>query len=162
MNIGTNRITGFELNMKYDPVKWLTVNGDFNYGKFIRRGDLENQSFDFNGDQWTSRLNTKFKLPAGIDLELTGNFESGYQTVQGTISEILYADMGLRKKLVKGKAVINLGVRDVFSTRKRESVVDNQNFYWYNYDLRGRFITLGFSYGFGKGEAMTYSGSRRF
>ena len=28
-NIGTNRSTGLELNAKYTPVKWLTVNGDF-------------------------------------------------------------------------------------------------------------------------------------
>ncbi|WCO03403.1 hypothetical protein [Psychroserpens ponticola] len=31
----------------------------------------------------------------------------------------------------------------------------------YSFDQRGRFITLGISYGFGKGEAMTYSGGRR-
>ena len=42
-----------------------------------------------------------------------------------------------------------------------ESVIDQPEFYLYSFEQRGRFITLGFSYGFGKGEAMTYSGRRR-
>ena len=162
LNVGTNRMTGFELNAKYEPIKWLTINGDFNYGRFIREGDFENQSFDFNGDQWSSRMTTKFNLPMQIDLEITGNFESAYQTVQSRISQNAYADIGLRKKIIKGKAVINLAVRDIFSSRIRESIIDQPEYYLYSFNQRGRFVSLGFSYGFGKGEAMTYSGSRGY
>ena len=161
INVGTNRATGFELNAKYEPVKWLTLNGDFNFNGFNRQGDFEDQSFDFVGTRWSSRLNSKFKLPAQIDLEVTGNYQSGYRTVQSEISDNTYADIGLRKKLIEGKAVINFSVRDVFSSRIRESITEQPEFYLYNYGKRGRYITLGFSYGFGKGEAMTYSGARR-
>ena len=62
-NLGTNRTTGSELNAKYSPADWLTFNGDFNYNYFKREGDNETQTFDFDGFQWTSRLNTKLKLP---------------------------------------------------------------------------------------------------
>ncbi|GJM29738.1 MAG: TonB-dependent receptor [Cyclobacteriaceae bacterium] len=162
MNIGTSKMTGIELNIKYEPIKWLTLSGDFNYGIFTREGDLEGQSFDFDGDQWTSRINAKINLPAQIDLELTGNFESGYQTVQQQLSRNDYADVGIRKKIIGGKGVINLSVRDVFASRVARGVIDEPEYYLYTRDTRGRFFTLGFSYGFGKGEAMTYSGSRRF
>lgn len=161
VNIGTNRMTGFELNAKYEPLKWLTINGDFNYGMFIREGDFEGQTFDFDGDQWTSRMTAKLSLPAQIDLELTGNFESAYQTVQRELSQNAYADVGIRKKIIKGKGVINLSVRDVFASRIARGVIDQPGYYLYTWDTRGRFFTLGFSYGFGKGEAMTYSGNRR-
>lgn len=161
LNIGTDRTTGFEVNAKFEPVDWATINGDFNYNQFNREGDFENQSFNFDGDRWTSRLITKFKLPAQFDVEITGNYESGYQTVQSQISENAYADIGLRKKMMKGKAVINISIRDVFASRIRESITEQPGFSLYRYSLRGRFATLGFSYGFGKGEAMTYSGSRR-
>lgn len=161
LNIGANRATGFEVNAKYDPIKWLAINGDFNYNQFNREGDFENSSFNFDGNRWSSRLTTKFKLPAQIDLELTGNYESGFQTVQSEVSGFAHADVGVRKKMLEGKAVINFSVRDVFASRIFESITEQPAFSLFTHNLRGRFITLGFSYGFGKGEAMTYSGGRR-
>jgi outer membrane receptor protein involved in Fe transport len=161
INIGTNNTTGFEANVKYSPVQWFTINGDFNFNYFIRDGAYEDQSFDFNGNNWTTKVTGKFKLPADFDFEITGQYQSGYPTVQSEISANAFADIGIRKKLLKGKAVINLGIRDLFESRIRESETFQPDFYLYNYSTRGRFITLGFSYGFGKGEAMTYSGRRR-
>ena len=161
LNIGTRNKTGLEVNSKWFPAKWLTVSGDLNYGFFVRRGEFNSQNFDFNGSQWTSRLNTKFKLPGKIDFEITGNYESGFRTLQGDISGFAYLDAGLRKKFGEGKAILNLAVRDLFASRIQESNRTQPTFYLYNFSQRGRFLTLGFSYGFGKGEAMTYSGRRR-
>ncbi len=161
MNIGTNNTTGLELNGDYSPNKWLKLTGDFNINYFVRKGEFQQQSFDFTGDQWSSQLTSKIALPADFDLEISGNFQSGYRTVQSQVSGFAFADFGVRKKLKGGKAVINLGVRDIFATRIQESVIQRPQFYLYDYGRRGRFVTLGFSYGFGKGEAMTYSGSRR-
>jgi len=160
-NIGTNNATGIEFNAKYSPAKWLTFNGDFNYSSFTRDGTFNSQVFDFSGDQWSSKLMTKIKLPADIDLETTGNYRSGFQTVQSEISDQLFLDIGLRKKLLKGKAVISLSVRDLFASRVRESEINQPDFYVYNRRQRGTFAALGFSYGFGKGEAMEFSGQRR-
>jgi hypothetical protein len=128
----------------------------------MREGTLDATSFDFSADQWSSKLNAKFKLPADIDVEITGQYRSGVQTVQGRISENYFADFGFRKKIMKGKAVLSIGVRDIFASRIRESIADQERFYVYNFGQRGRFITAGFSFGFGKGEAMEYSGRRRY
>lgn len=160
-NIGVNHSTGIEFNAKYSPFNWLTLNGDFNYNKFKRDGTFEDRVFDFNGNQWSSKVMAKVKLPADIDFETTGNYQSAYETVQGDVSDQLFVDLGLRKKLLKGKAVLSLSVRDLFASRIDESVTDQPDFYVYNRRQRGRFAALGFSYGFGKGEAMEFSGSRR-
>ncbi|GHB72946.1 outer membrane beta-barrel family protein [Persicitalea jodogahamensis] len=161
MNIGTNKTTGFELNGDYSPNKWLKITGDLNINYFVREGEFQQQSFDFSGDQWSSQLTSKIGLPANFDLEISGNYQSSYRTVQSRVTGYAFADLGIRKKLKGGKAVINLGVRDIFASRIQESVIERSNFYLYDFGQRGRFVTLGFSYGFGKGEAMTYSGSRR-
>lgn len=161
MNIGSSRKTGIEMNGKYTPLKWFTLNGDANYGIFIREGQFEDQDFDFQGDQWSSRATGKFQLPSGFDLEVSGRYESRVQTVQGMTSGFASMDLGLRKKLWKGKAIVNASVRDLFASRIRENIIDRSDFYLYSFSQRGRFITLGFSYSFGKGEAMTYSGRRR-
>ncbi len=161
MNIGSNNTTGVELNGDYSPNKWLKITGDFNLNYFVRKGEFQQQSFDFTGDQWSTQLTSKISLPASFDLEIGGNYQSGYRTVQSEVSGFAFMDLGLRKKLKGGKAVINLGVRDVFASRIQERVIERPEFYLYDYGRRGTFFTLGFSYGFGKGEAMTYSGSRR-
>ncbi|MGB0404312.1 MAG: TonB-dependent receptor domain-containing protein [Salibacteraceae bacterium] len=160
-NIGNRNKTGVELNGKYAPNKWFTLSGDINFGYFIRTGDYQGQNFDFSGDQWSSKLTTKFKLPKKIDLEIKGEFQSRVKTVQGEQSGFALMDIGIRKKFGEGKTVVSLGVRDVFASRIRESYASESNFYSYNYSKRGRFFVLGVSYSFGKGEAMTYTGGRR-
>ncbi len=160
-NIGTNRSTGLEVNGKYIFNDWLTFNGDINYNYFSREGIFEGTIFDFSADQWTSKLTAKAKLPWKVDFEVTGQYLSGFQTVQGQVSSIIFADLGLRKKVLKGRGIFNFSVRDIFASRIEETVTNQPNFYLYSWDRRGRFVTFGFSYGFGKGEAMEYSGKRR-
>jgi len=160
-NVGTNQRIGFEANFKYSPINWFTLSGDFNYGYFQRDGEFEDQVFDFNGDQSTSRLTGKFKLPAQFELEIIGNHQSSFRNIQSEISSVTFADLGLRKKVSKGKLVLNFSIRDIFASRIREIQTSGEDFNVYSNSLRGRFVTLGLSYGFGKGEAMTYSGRRR-
>ncbi|MCB0662550.1 MAG: TonB-dependent receptor [Saprospiraceae bacterium] len=162
VNIGTNDAIGIEVNGKYDVAKWWTINGDLNYNYFSRLGMLEGTSFDFSADQFTSKLTTKFKLPLDFEVEITGQFQSRYKTVQSEVSQNLFADLGARKKIFKGKGVISLSVRDIFASRIREVETFQQDFYLYNWDRRGRFVRLGFSYGFGKGEAMEYTARRHY
>lgn len=162
MNIGTNRATGAEFNAKYNAVKWLSFMLDMNYNYFNREGSLEGTSFDFSADQWSGRITSKLKLPGDIDMEITGRYRSAFQTVQAEISGNIWADFGFRKKILKGKGVISVNVRDVFASRVRESVVNQPEFYLYSWRQRGRFVTAGFSYGFGKGEAMEFRGARRY
>lgn len=160
-NIGENSIIGLEFNGKYVPFDWMTLNGDFNYNQFARKGTFESTVFDFTGNQWSSKLLAKFKLPADFELETTGNYRSRVRTVQGVRSDFLFMDLGIRKDIMKGKAVLNLSVRDLFASRINENLIAQNDFEIYNRRLRGTFVAFGFSYGFGKGEAMQYSGQRR-
>jgi outer membrane receptor protein involved in Fe transport len=160
-NIGTNRTTGLELNFKTIPSKFMTITGDLNYFLFSRKGELEGTSFDFSADQYSGKLTTKFDLPFDFDFEVTGQYRSRFQTVQSLVSQQLFADLGLRKKLFKGKGAVSFSIRDIFASRIQESIIDQAEVYQYSRQLRGRFVTLGFSYGFGKGETMQYSGQRR-
>ncbi|WP_246109047.1 outer membrane beta-barrel family protein [Seonamhaeicola algicola] len=161
LNLGTTSAVGIEFNGKYPVANWLIFNGDINYNAFKRKGTFNNSSINFDADQWTSKLTSKLKLPADIDFEITGNYTSKTETVQGNEAEVIFADLGLRKKILKGKGVINLSVRDIFASRIEKYETIQPNFYLYNENQRGRFITLGLSYGFGKGEAMEYAGKRR-
>ncbi|MWW23474.1 TonB-dependent receptor domain-containing protein [Algibacter lectus] len=159
-NIGTSNTTGFEFNGKYNPINWFSLSGEFNINFFDRQGVFESESFDFKGNRWTTSLTTKFKLPLDFDLEMSGDYQSKFKSLQGETYDNLYADLGLRKKILKGKVILNMSVRDVFASRVNQSETSQAEFYLYNSRKRGRFITFGVSYGFGKGEAMEFSGRR--
>jgi outer membrane receptor protein involved in Fe transport len=160
-NVGTDTTTGFEANGKYAPNKWFSFNGDFNINYFSRKGVFESTNFDFKGNRWSTSLTTKFKLPADFDLEITGDYRSKFKTVQSEIADNLFADLGLRKKILKGKVILNLSIRDAFASRIDQTTTTQPGFYLFNSRQRGRFVTFGVSYGFGKGEAMQFSGQRR-
>jgi outer membrane receptor protein involved in Fe transport len=162
MNIGTNNVTGLEVNGKLTPSDWWSVNADFNYNYFDRSGTWESTPFGFTSSQWSSRLTNKFELPADFALEVVTDYRSSYQTFQRSNKGFAMADLGVRKKIVNGKAIINLSVRDVFASRVTESESYSPEFSQYSFRQRGRFVTLGISYGFGKGEAMEFSGAKRF
>lgn len=161
VNVGTNDAIGSEFNAKIIANSWLTVNNNFNFNFFDRKGSFENTSFDFTGQQWSNRVTAKFKLPKGLDIEVTNNYRSGYRTFQRDITQQYFFDLGMRQKILKGKAILNLAIRDIFATRISESIAAQESFYVRNFSQRGRFITFGVSFGFGKGEAMEFSGIRR-
>lgn len=160
-NIGTDKASGLELNFKYSPQKKITISGDVNYSVFKREGTFGDQEFDFSADQWSGKLTSKYKVSKSLDVEVTARHESRRQTIQGMIKGNTFMDFGLRYKILKGRGVFSMSVRDVFASRIRQNTVDQEDFHLYSHRQRGRFITLGFSYGFGKGEAMEYSGRRR-
>ena len=160
-NIGNSKTYGLELNAKYNSIRWMTLSLDANYNYFERDGSYEETSFDFTGNRGSARFMAKFKLPAGFDFETSGNYRSAYRELQQERAAQLYADLGVRKKILKGKAILNLGVRDVFASRKFETVTSQPNFYLEESRQRGRFVTFGVSFGFGKGEAMEFSGQKR-
>ena len=141
-NIGTNKATGVEYNFKYSPTKKWSMNGDINYNYFKREGIYEGTSIDFENDQWSAKWTNKFKLPAQFDLEITGQFRSKYQTVQSYISGNLFADVGVRKKIMDGKGVFSLSVRDLFASRIRERETSQETFFLHNWSQRGRFVCL--------------------
>lgn len=160
-NVGTNNTIGTEFNLKLVPAKWVTINENFNFNYFQRNGSFEDISFDFNGQQWSNRITAKFKLPADVDVEFANNYQSGFRTFQRDISPAYFFDLGARKKILKGKAILNLSIRDLFATRISESIAAQDSFYLRNFSQRGRFVTFGVSFGFGKGEAMEFSAQKR-
>jgi len=161
INLGTNRTTGVEFNGKYIASKKLSFNGDVNFNYFNREGNWQGTSFDFNASQWSTKMTAKIKLPAELDWEVTGHYQSKVKSLQRINSDNLFVDMGFRKKILEGKGVFSLSIRDLFASRVRESIADLDDFYLYSRQQRGRFITFGFSYGFGKGEAMEFAGEKR-
>ena len=162
-NVGFSRNTGIELNGKLEPAKWITLSGDFNWEYFKRSGTFETNQFDFSNTTWRARLTTQFKLPHEFSGEIRVRYRSEEQQVQSTLNDNAFMDLGVKKKFLKGRAVANLSVRDVFSSRRFITRADQPDFFRINNrQWNRRTIVLGLSYGFGKGDAMEFSGLKQF
>lgn len=160
-NLGSKRVNGIEINGKITPSKKITINGDFNYNTFDRKATWQNRSFDFKGNSWSSEITSKFKFSKDLDVEMSWNYQSGFKTIDGESGPSQFFNLGARKKLLKGKGVVSLNIRDLFATRVRENETIRDNFNIWSRSVYGRFWVIGFSYGFGKGEAMEFRSRRR-
>lgn len=162
-NVGNNYSTGLELNSKLSPAKWLSFMVDANYNYYSREGDYEETSFDFSNNTYSGRLTTKLKLPSDYDVEMRLRHNSDYEDVQNYYEARTTIDLGIRKKIIKGRGIIHLNVSDLLRSNIRTSISDQPDFYRYDKRQRdGRRVILGFSYGFGEGEAMEFSGQKMF
>ena len=137
------------------------INGDFNFNGFDRKAIWQERSFDFKGNSWFSEITSKFKLPKNLDTEFSWNYQSRFKTIDGETLPSQYFNIGVRKKLLKGKGIISFNIRDIFASRVRENRTIRDSFNIWSRSVYGRFWALGFSYGFGKGEAMEFTGRRR-
>ena len=159
-NLGTKSVKGIELNAKITPTKKIVVNGDFNYNSFDRMASWQNQSFDFKGNNWSSEITSKLKFSKDLDLEMSWNYQSKFKTIDGESAPSQFLNLGARKKILKGKGVISANVRDFFATRVMENQAIRNDFKIWSRSVFGRFWVIGFSYGFGKGEAIEFRGRR--
>lgn len=160
LNIGTNKTYGYEMSGKFTANKKLSFTGDFNYNYEDRSIDFNEDVFDFTADRWTGRLRAKMKLPSDIDMEVTGSYRSRTKNFQSIYFGYTTVDLGMRKKLMKGQTILSLSVRDLFASRVRNGETNNDRFFSSSFSQRGRFVSFGISYGFGKGEAMEFSGNK--
>lgn len=162
-NVGLSENTGIEINGKYDPFEWLSLLMDANWVYFQRSGSLENDLFDFSNTRWESRFTSKLNLPNNWDIEVRARYQSAYQGIITNLEDVFFMDLGIRKKILRGRGVLNFSVRDLFNSRKFIEEADQPTFYRLDASRWNvRSFVLGFSYSFGKGEAMEYSGRKLF
>lgn len=162
-NVGLSDNLGLEINARLEPVKWFTLLTDFNWTYFNRTGTFENQQFEFSNTKWSGRVTGKFKFANDLTGEIRVRYRSEEELIQSIIQDNAYLDFGIKKKLFKGRTIVNLSVRDLFSSRRYISVTDQTDFFrLYDNQWNVRRIVLGISYGFGKGDAMEFSGLKQF
>lgn len=161
-NIGTSSNVGLELNTKISPIKKVSIFLDGNISYFKREGNYNEQVFNFENYKWYLRGNLKLKLPYKIELQTSINYNSKVKYVFTEREEYLYVNGGIRKKMKDGKFIANLSVRDIFNSRINRTIIKQTGSYIYKRNQRGRYIVLGISYNFGKGDAMEFSGHKMF
>ncbi len=173
-NLGTVDDLGLDLSMSYSGLKWLRLDGNvnifrnqlsldpeqvsdqlYNYFTTLRSYTGDQASFEQDYDlsiQETDNITWNGRLTARItfwdsDLQIRTNYRGPRQSAQGQRGAITTVDLGWSKDFLNKKMTATLSVRDVFNSRKRNSIsffdefVDKSEFQW-----RSRISTLTLSY----------------
>lgn len=136
-NVSTRVNAGLELVAKNSFFKnFLNLTTTLN----LYNSHMDAWSIDFNHNgidipvsgkaqdnfSWSMRMMAAFRLPWGINLQLTGHYRSSQITAQGSRGGGWGMNAGLRKNVGNWSFVINC--RDVFESQKFESTIIGQNY----------------------------------
>ncbi|MGI6218401.1 MAG: outer membrane beta-barrel protein [Bacteroidaceae bacterium] len=152
INIGKSQSAGLELVGKVKPLRWLdlTATGNLYYYK-LDGFTYANDSYDAQEQfSWNARVIGNVSLPAGINLQVTGNYRSPRAVAQGERKANYSLDAGLKKSFFDRKLSLNLTVRDLLDSRRWKTETSGTDFTQYSESWHGgRTFGLTVSYNFG-------------
>jgi outer membrane receptor protein involved in Fe transport len=116
-NLGNRDALGYELNLNVDLAEWvnLSLNGNLYYQKtrgFFEGVDLSAETFTA-----TSRVQTNYKLPGGLEGQISYNYRAPEVRPQGRSLSLHVVNAGIFKDIWNNNATITLSVQDLFNSR---------------------------------------------
>lgn len=156
-NLDKENRYGFELSAIYDPVKWLTLNGQFGVYGFRQTGYYKETDFYFTNTSWNGRINIRVKLPWRLAFQARYDLQGPGNNAQRYTRPYHYLSSGLSKNVLKDKGTLTLDGTNVLNSRKIRSVTTGEN---YIIDQTDNFnaarFRLSFSYKFTRKEGQVF------
>ena len=149
INLSTNQRVGFELGLLYNPQKWLSLNGSFNFYKYKSEGFFDGIDYGAESTSYFGRFSSKVKLPYKVEWQTNGFYRGPSQNSQTKTENMVSVDMALSKDIIDDNATISINASDLFNTRKRNSFTTTETFTSESeFQWRPRSVTMSFTYRF--------------
>jgi iron complex outermembrane receptor protein len=150
-NIGRRENAGIAVSLNMPLTKWwsTTVYVNVNYNHFT--GELYGEPLDVNAITGMGNMTNMFKFSNGWSAEI-----SGWYRTSGIEGQIFIQPMGqtsaaIAKRIMKEKASLKLGLRDIFYTQQVQGTIDFQQTQASFHNSRdSRQLSLTFTYRFGQ------------
>lgn len=120
---------GLELIGNATPVKLWNISGNINFFRSMTNGEANGIVYNTDYYTITGRINNKFNIQKGFDIQLSTNYMGPMDTPQGIRRASWTMDLGASKDLLKNKATLSLSVRDIFGTRRYSFETFGDTFY---------------------------------
>ena len=149
VNLSTNKRTGAEFGILYNPKKWLRLNTSFNFFQFETEGEFNGVDYGNKNTSWFARFSSKVTLPSKIDWQTNAFYRGARQNAQSENEGIFSLDLAFSKEIFNDNATISLNVRDLLNSRKGKSLTTTEFFSRYSeFQWRKRQINVSFRYRF--------------
>jgi hypothetical protein len=150
-NIGRRQNAGIAVSAQVPVVKWWTaiLYTNVNYNKFS--GMLYGENINVEATTLLLNINNQFTFSKGWSGEISGFYRTKGVEGQVLIQPMGQASVAVARKLLKDKASLKLGVRDLFNTMKIKGSIDfQQTEATFANSRDNRQVSLTFTYRFGK------------
>jgi len=141
-NVGQDFSFGTEFNFRYNILSAWDMNLMGDVYRYRVRGSLEDESFDRESYNWSTRLSNTIDLTETWRIQLDGRYQSPTVSSQGREEDYFRADLSVRKEFFNEKLAATLQVRDLFDTVTRERRSTGAGFTSYSYRDREAPIVM--------------------
>lgn len=117
INLSTNKRTGGEFGIMYNPEKWLRLNTSFNVFQFESQGSFNGVDYGAKNVSWFTRFSGKVTLPGDLDWQTNANYSGARQNAQSRAKGIFSLDLALSKELFDDTVTMSVNARDLFNSR---------------------------------------------
>jgi outer membrane receptor protein involved in Fe transport len=157
-NAGRSYATGLETILSQDITKYFSfnLNGTVYHNRFnafmVNNKYPVQHTFSAKTQQIISgnvKLNTLFHLPLQFEIQLAGIYYAPDLIPQGKIGQRFSLDLGVSKKIQKGKGELFLNATDLLNTMIVKETLRGNGFDYVGYDYyETQVIRIGYSYKF--------------
>jgi iron complex outermembrane recepter protein len=150
-NIGRRENAGIAVSLNVPVTKWwnTTIYVNVNYNHFT--GKLYGENLDVNAIQGMGNMTNMFKFKHGWSAELSGWYRTSGIEGQIYIQPMGQTSAAIAKQILKDKASLKLGLRDMFYTQQVRGTIDFQQTQATFHNTRdSRQLSLTFTYRFGQ------------
>ncbi len=151
-NLATDQDWGANFTYQLHFFRWWDFTSNFNleYSKLTGTGGFASISNEYltYGMQMTSNM----RLPGNVSIQVQGHYRSPRILPQGTFKAFNGMDLGIRKELLKNKALaISVNISDLLNTQQFSNHYETDAFIQdYERKRTTRFLRINLRYRFGK------------
>ena len=150
-NIGRRENGGLAVSLNLPLTKWwnTTIYLNVNYNHFT--GELYGENLDVSAVTGMGNMTNQFKFTNGWSAELSGWYRTSGIEGQIMVQPLGQTSAAIAKQIMKEKASLKLGLRDIFYTQQVRGTIDFQETEATFHNTRdSRQLSLTFTYRFGK------------
>lgn len=151
-NIGKSQIWSINVNSEIPITDWLSTNIYSEVTNTNYESQLYTERLDVSGTFWFVSALNRMKFANGWSAEFGGRYMTDMESAQFTSGAQGAVNLGVQKKILKGKGNLKFAFNDIFYTNINKGTINNLKNTDANYVNKGdtRFVALTFTYGFGK------------
>jgi iron complex outermembrane receptor protein len=150
-NIGKRENGGIAVSLNMPLTKWwnTTIYLNVNYNHFT--GELYGENLDVSAVTGMGNMTNQFKFTNGWSAEISGWYRTSGIEGQIMVQPLGQTSAAIAKQIMKEKASLKLGLRDIFYTQQVRGTIDFQETEATFHNTRdSRQLSLTFTYRFGK------------
>lgn len=128
-NVGEDHSLGSEVMLNLNIYKWWNLNLSGNLYNYRVVGQLNDQNFDRESFNWTTRLNNTFSIDQKTKFQINNIYNSPSVSSQGKRKGFFLTNASIRRNFLGSKLTAILQARDIFDTGEWEFESQGKDFY---------------------------------